>query len=741
MEERNYYSVKAQILQVRPLVKELMPDIQVQQVLVAFTILRRIDCLIGEYAKKSAAFFADNGKTLSDERLAEKLCEISGGYPFYNFSGYNFERILLSPESIEVVMISYFQGFSDNVKEALEGMRFIQNLAVLQRKNRYLIDLISFFALQDLSEKTLDNEDFIELISSLFDDKGSEIGEFSTNLGLSNLISECLLSEDLRVGKEGYLSIYDPVCGTGGMLALAGVKAKSFAIHQSNICLFGQEVAHTPWAVSKLLVMLSGNEHSKVLYGNTLTEDRFHTQYFQYILADMPFGISWKAIRERIEMESIEPDSRFSMGLPYVGDSQFLFIENIISKMDPMGSRAAFITSPAVLWNGDARSGESRIRRWMFEKDLVETIIALPGGTLTLTTIPVYLWILSNKKDETQKGKVRLIDASSMKSKIRGGGLDGDLVKKIVDEYKSKAVSTMSKILNNDQFGYYEVDLLENGKKKERVTISLDTDIHDFVKKERQPYAKGEITIDYSSVEKGYSILFEKFFAKEEAKMSSLPDATYNLITAIDIVASLKMDIIKIEAREKAQTWEEYPLCAVAGIILGGPKPTEINTEGLPLLSVSYLRKSSDDEPLYAITPRSKCATPNDAIVIVRGENAGEVFRGVDGILSSSVAAIKCIDETAITPQYMYYLLKGHEKTLRSLSKGIAQKSLDLKSLQSLKCSIPPIEVQKKIVSNIDDVVGKIDKIIEYTGNTDNVFATYRQTLIENAVRGKLKIS
>ncbi len=741
MEERNIYSVKEQILQVRPLVKELLPDVQVQQVLVAFTILRRIDCLIGKYAKKSAAFFDDNSKTLSNARLAEKLCEISGGYPFYNYSGYNFERILMSPESIEVVMISYFQGFSDNMKFALDGMHFIQNLSILQRQSRYLVDLIEFFAQQDLSEKSLDNEEFIVLISSLFDDRGREMGEFCTNSGLSNLISECLLSEDLRANKEEYVSIYDPVCGTGGMLATAGFKAKSFAIHQSNICLYGQEIAHFPYAVARVLVMLSGNEHSNVLYGNTLTEDRFRDQYFQYILADMPFGISWKTIQARIQMETYDATGRFSMGLPNVGDSQFLFIENIISKMDPMGSRAAFITSPAVLWNGDARSGESRIRRWMFEHDLIETIIALPSSSHTRTSLPIYLWILSNKKSEEQKGKVRLIDIASMVGKTWRFGLRSELVVKIIDEYKSKNVSAFSQFFKNDQFGYYEVDLLENGKKREKVTISLDTDINDFVKKERQPYAKGEITIDYTSVEKGYSIQFEKFFAKEEVEVSSLPDATYDLLAAIDIVASLKNDITKIKTQTGKIKWEEYPLYLATDIILGGPKPTNNNSEGLPLLSVAYLRNPSSEDPHYEISPRTKCATKEDVIVIVKGENSGEVFRGVDGILSSSVAAIKCIDETAITPQYMYFLLKGHEKTLRSLAKGPAQKSLDLKSLQSLKCSIPPIEVQKKIVSNIDDIVSKIDKIIAYTGSTDNVFATYRQTLIENAVRGKLNIS
>ena len=476
-------------------------------------------------------------------------------------------------------------------------------------------------------------------------------------------------------------------------------------------------------------------------YGDTLTEDAFANNHFQYILADNPFGVSWRPIQERIKMESADVSGRFSIGLPAVYDSQFLFIEHIISKMNPEGCRAAFITNASALWTGSAQSGESRIRRWMFEQDLVETIIALPSGVHTTASIPIYLWILSNKKSISKKGKVRLIDASSLVSKDRRNGLDREFVNLIVDEYQSKIVSINSQIVKNDQFGFYEVDLLENGKKKERVTISLDTDIHDFVEKERKPYSKGEITIDYSSVEKGYSVQFEKFFTKEQIDVASLDDATKDLVPVIDAIASLKKDIVKILGSSASISWEEHPLRAATEVVFGVNRPPVQSTKGLPLLSVSYLRKPSADDNLYEVTPKSKCSSVNDVIVIIRGENTGEVFKGVDGILTPSVAAIKCIDENIIAPQYLYYLLKGHEKTLRSLAKGVAIKSLDSKSIPNMKCMIPPIEDQLRLTSYLNDIVGKIDNIITIMGSTGNVFSAYRQTLIENAVRGRLKIS
>lgn len=740
MTEQNIDIVKTRIWQVCSHVRGIMPDLQLQEVAIAFTFLRRIDCLIGKYAKECSSFYAKNRELLSEERLCEKLREISGGYPFYNHSGYTFKGILLANSSIEVVLNSYLQGFSYNILHFLKGMNFEQNLAILQRQSRYLVELFEFYTDLDLSLSSVDNEEFAELIYPLLHEGIRYFGENITYYELSTLISECLLSVDVREDKNERVSIYDPVCGTGTMLVVAGEKAKEFAIHQDNISLYGQEIAVFPCAIAEALVLLSGNRNSYIQYGDTLTEDMFANNHFQYILADNPFGVSWRPIQERIKKEGADIKGRFFMGLPAVNDSQFLFIEHIISKMRPEGSRAAFISNASALWAGNAQSGESRIRRWMFEHDLVESIIALPSGVHTVASIPIYLWILSNKKNEEQKGKVRLIDASSLVSKDRRNGLDREFVKLIVDEYQSKIISVNSQIVENDRFGFYEVDLLENGKKIERVAISLDTDIHEFVEKERQPYSKGEITIDYSSVEKGYSVQFEKFFTPEQTDITSLVDVTRDLVPVIDTIASLKKDIVKILGRSESKSWKEHPLRAATEVVFGVNRPPIQNNDGLPLLSVSYLRKPSVDDSLYEVSPKTKCSTVNDVIIIVRGENAGEVFKGVDGILSPSVAAIKCIDENIIAPQYLYYLLKGHEKTLRSLAKGVAIKSLDSKSIPNLKCMIPSIDEQIRLASYLDDIVGKIDNVINMIGNTGNVFSAYRQTLIENVVHGRVMV-
>ena len=740
MTEHNNRVSLSRIWQTLSHVRGVMPDMQLQQLAIAFTFLRRIDCLIEKYAKESESFYAKNSERLSDDRLAEKLCEISGGHPFYNYSGYTFKGILTANNSLDVVLNTYLQGFSKNVQEFLDGMNFNKNLAVMQRQSRYLVEMFDLFSEMDMSASSVDNEEFLELISSLI---SSVAREMYTPENLSNLICECLLETDVRKSGENIVSIYDPVCGTGSMLANAGEKAKSFATHQDKISLYGQDVSSFPSAIAKALVLLTGNEFSKVCYGNTLTEDQFPSHHFQYILADMPLGLQWRPIKERIEMESYDTNGRFSIGLPSVSDSQFLFIEHILSKMDPNGCRAAFISTGYVLWGGNASSGESRIRRWLFENDMVETIMALPSGLLSATNVPTYLWILSNKKNQAQKGEARLIDLSIQEEKGSRLSIGEGFIKSSVALYKSWDNSPLSLIVKNEQFGFYEVGLLENGKKKETVTISLDTDIEQHIEKERQPFAKGKITVDYSSVEKGYSVDFSKFFKSEESEITPLEGTTNDALSVINAIELAKPFVQQIgnlkQTHSEDNSWTELPLRSATEVIFGINRPPVLSEDGLPILSVPYLRHPSGDER-YEVTPKTRCATEDDVLVIVKGANTGEVFKGVDGILTPSIAAIKCTNESVITPHYMYYLLKGYEKSLMSIAKGATIKSIDAKMIPDFKCLVPPVEEQIQISEYLDTMIGKIDCIIETLQSEGDTFSKLRQALIENIVRGIWRI-
>ncbi len=732
--------IKKQIWQYYSDNRGLMHGLQMNEFVIAFTFLRRIDCLIGKYAKECETFYLKNREILSDQRLDKALKELSGGFPFYNYSGYNFDSLLNAHNSVEVVVNSYLQGFSDTVKNILRGLNFMENLSVIQSQSRYLVTFFFSFSKFDLSASSVDNEEFKEIIFYLITIISKNEPLFYTSEVLSNIISKCLFSDDIRQGKDGNINIYDPVCGTGILLATACEEARPFVIHQENIGLYGQEIFEFSSAVAMALVLLSGNENSKVFHGDTLIDDKFRNEQFQYIVADLPFNLQWDHYRERIYKECDDVNGRFCIGLPNTTDSQFLFIEHIISKMDSNGCRAAFTTTGSVLWGGPATSGESRIRKWLFENDLVETIIALPKGIQSRTNIPVYLWIISNIKKDNQKGKVRLIDASLKGRRKNNIDIDEDFALSVINEYDSNIVSDMSQIVNNEQFGYYEVGLLENGKKFETVTISLDTDIHMFVQKERQPYIKGEITIDYTSVEKGYSVNFEKFFENKHEDVADLVDATKDLLPVIDSISSLKNEIVKIIGGTAANSWKEYPLRAVAEIVFKHNKPTTQSSDGLPLLSVSYLTKPSEDSPRFEVTPITVCSTVKDIIVILKGEKSGEVYRGVEGILTPAVALVKCNNEQLLIPQYLYYLLKGHENILKSMIKDVSPNIPASNLILDLRCLIPPVGEQQRLVSYLDNIIGKIDNINCLLGSSENVFSVYRQTLIENVVRGKVII-
>lgn len=753
MEEQNIGKINNSLWRAGSFIRGLVSEGQMQQIIIAFTFLRRIDCLIEQYAPESALFYTKNRERLSDERIDKELRSISGGYPFYNYSGYTFSNIFLSNISIEVVLNSYLQGFSKNVQEFLDGMYFRQNVAILQRQSRLLVDLFDTFSAIDMSIKSIDNEEFVELISSLLKNCSPTWGQFFTYQNLSSFICDCLLSKDIRHSKDEDVTIYDPVCGTGSMLANAGEKAKIIAIHQANIALFGQEISEFPCAMAKALTILTGNENSLVHHGNTLTDDLFSGKYFQYILADIPMGLQWRPIKERIENESFSSNGRFNIGLPSVSDSQFLFIQHIISKMDNQGSRAAFITNRLVLNNGDVKSGESRIRRWLFERDLVEAIIALPGGVLPHSNIPVYLWILNNRKDDSRFGRVQLINGSS---KQLAGSKDF-VFKHILDAYKhSYNDGIISKIINNQDFGFYELRLMEIGGPTRTVTIGLNTDINKYIKEEVTPFAKGEITVDYSSVEKGYSVVFEKHFktrVEKDTNELNIEDLSNKVLSLIEEFRSFEIDSIlnnyqggnfaKEDTVQYGDTMQNvkpfYPLQFIAEISRGQGKEPDGE---LPYITVSYLRNKNVQSGIHLMKPldrKNKIATDSDVLLINTGANAGEVFQGVSGIPSSTLSIIRA-NEDIVLPKYIYYLLKGNEKYLRNLTKGVSIKSIDLSTLSNAKFQLPSLEEQNQIVSLLDKMIEKIDKIIDLLGGTDNVLTQYRQALIENIIQGKLKI-
>lgn len=720
------------------------------QVLLSFLILRRIDCLIGKYAKQSMEFYLKNRDRYSDERMLSEMQSRFGGYPFYNFSGLNIDSILLSDKSIDVVINNYIQGFSNNVQEILEGLLLRNSIAILQRQSKFLEIVLRTFQEIDLSMNSVDDEEFVELTYSLIERMGgsSYRGGYMTPLPLAKLMTE-ILFQQIILGKssDDVISIYDPVCGTGNLLSLAYNKAISHYFHHHLISLCGQDIDYHSSSIAKAMVLLLGNEFSAICHGDTLINDFFLDRKFDYILADMPLRQSWKHIKD-----IVVGDSRFFAGLPGYHDSQFLFIEHMVSKMTQC-SRVVFVTSGSILYSGTVSSGESRIRKWLFENDLVDCIVSLPRGVhMPSTLIPLYLWVLTNNKEEQHKGKTLLINVRDTEGgSVRKPSLDDKTIQEILDRYKDYSNTENSQVISNDKFGYYEIAYTEEGyKKQKKVSFSLNTKVEDYFNINIIPYAKGKVTIDYLSVEKGYSIDFNKVFAQKEQTISPADISSKRITPLLKSLSSFQKDIdalleMELKSEEDINNntagWSEYPLNYFANMINGAAKPKNQNSHGLPYLSITNLRDVNAFEEKYEWNPSDiRIATEKDILLVSKGFNAGEVFRGVNGIASNSLVIIRPQNEVVI-PSYLYYLLKGYENHLRSLSAGAGVKSLDTKTINVIKFKLPPIKIQENIVSCLDEIDKKVEFVNQVIGNSDNVFSEYRQALIEAAVRGKLKIS
>lgn len=724
-------------------------EAQCQQLAIAFAFLRRIDCIIGQYADECQAFYTENREKLSDKQLNKRLKEISGGNPFYNVSGYTFERLLKSELSVEVALNSFLQGYCDDILDFLKGMDFSENIAVLMRQSKYLVELFEFYSELDFSATAFSKRRFVDLITILASGGSKADGLFPTPIGLSKLMCECLFEKGkLEHQPNNGIDIYDPACGTGSLLAYAGEKAKAIYGNYTSIDLWGNEISPYSSAIAKALILLTGSDSSYVFEINTLEEDLFAEDpediEFRFIISDLPLGLPWTPFKESVMIESMGEYGRYKHGLPSTKDSQFLFIEDIVSKMEELFGRAAFITSSSVLQGGSVTSGEARIRRWLFETNLVETIIALPSGILSpLTKTPVYLWILScHEFDSDENEKVRLIDANRLVSPDDSFTLNDDFIDAVVREYKSPVETSATRIINKDDLGFYELTIVE-GKKKETVRISIDTDIHEYIEKERKPFAKGEISIDYKSVDKGYSVDFNKFFKLKEPETASLKEASENILSVVDAISSIKEDVELLSKSSSDApimgTWREIPLRAAIEQVRPESRFHSQNMQGIKELSKAYLKGDVSDLELFAITNNGIHTSPKNVFILNIGKNTGMVFKGAIGVVFKSLLAFRSTKESIIDPDYLYYLLKGHEKYFSQIAKSSAQKSLAAKAVLDLKCLVPPIEEQKQIVHFLDGIVDKLDNVIHSVKGSNTIFMEYEQTLIENAVRGRIR--
>lgn len=396
------------------------------KVILPFTILRRLDCVLE--ATKPAVLAEFDAKTkagLNPEPFLVRKAKQS----FYNTSSLDLTTLLGDQDHIRQNLYAYIQAFSPAARDIFERFDFYTQIERLGKAGLlYLV--VEKFANIDLHPDVVDNADmglvFEELIRKFAEISNETAGEHFTPREVIRLMVNLLFIEDddvLTPGNAVVRTIYDPTAGTGGMLSVAG-EYLSEHNPDARLTMFGQELNDESYAICKADMLIKGQDVGNIVVGNTLSEDGHSGKKFDYMLSNPPFGVEWKKVEKEVRKEAAGKgfDGRFGPGLPRVSDGSMLFLLHLIAKMRPAvdgGSRIGIVLNGSPLFTGGAGSGESEIRRYVLENDLVEAIIGLPTDMFYNTGISTYIWILSNKKPDERKGWVQLIDASSFWQKIR----------------------------------------------------------------------------------------------------------------------------------------------------------------------------------------------------------------------------------------------------------------------------------------------------------------------------------
>ncbi|CAN5476154.1 class I SAM-dependent DNA methyltransferase [soil metagenome] len=434
-------------------------------VVLPFTILRRLDCVL-EPTKQAVL---NEAKTRGDAASASVFLTKAAGQSFYNTSGFTLKSLMGDPAGIRANLLDYVRGFSANVRDIFEKFDFEKQLEKLDSEN-LLYMLTQRFTEVDLHPDAVSNIEmglmFEELIRKFAENSNETAGEhFTPREVIRLMVSLLFIADDEALTKPGVVrSIYDPTAGTGGMLSVADEYLLGLN-PDARLVMYGQEVNGESYAICKADLVIKGQDIRNIILGDTLTDDGLPGLTFDYGLSNPPFGVDWKKQQPTIQKEYDQEgfNGRFGPGLPRVSDGSLLFLLHLVRKLRPKaqgGGRAGIVLNGSPLFTGGAGSGESEIRRYLLENDLLEAIVALPTDMFYNTGIATYLWIIDNDKRAERKGTVQLIDGTGFSHKMRKSlgskrkELGPDDIQTIVQLYGDANESDVSKTFRNEDFGY-----------------------------------------------------------------------------------------------------------------------------------------------------------------------------------------------------------------------------------------------------------------------------------------------
>lgn len=522
------------------------------KVILPMTVLKRFDDVLAptkEAVVKKAEELQAQGMIPA---LMDGILSQISGYQFYNKSKFDFKKLLAEPDNIEENFEDYIHGFSENVQDILTRFKFADEIKTMNSGNVLYVVIQEFNSEKgDMSLGKITSADmgyiFEELVRKFSESYDEQAGAHFTSRDIIYLMTELLVAPEKDNIKAHGCSktAYDMTMGTSQMLGCLEEKLKDINDNATVDC-FGQEFNPETFAIAKADMLIKGSNASRMMYGDTLSDDKFSGYEFDYIISNPPFGIDWKKERTAVQDEAkLGYDGRFGPGLPAISDGQMLFLLNGVKKLKEGAGRMAIIQNGSSLFTGDAGSGASEIRRYVITEDLVEAIVQLPTDLFYNTGISTYIWLISKNKSDERKGKIQLIDASKCFEKRRKNignkrvDLSSNCIDLIVnaynnfsnDTYQNGDLSVESKVFDNDYFGYTKVTVLtpildENGQpilkkgkpqpdkaKTDTESIPLNEDIDEFIKKNVLPYNEFAY-LDRKKDKIGYEIPFTRLFYK-----------------------------------------------------------------------------------------------------------------------------------------------------------------------------------------------------------------------------------
>ena len=525
------------------------------KVILPFTVLRRLDCVLE--ATKDAVLVEKATREKAGLNPEPFLLR-KAGQLFYNTSPLDLKKLMGDQDHIGENLRAYMQAFSPAVRDIFESFEFHTQIDKLA-KSGLLYVVTEKFANIDLHPNVVSNEQmgavFEELIRKFAELSNETAGEhFTPRDAIRLMVNLIFIEDDAALTKPGVVrSLYDPTAGTGGMLSVADEHLTSLN-PGARLVMYGQELNPESYAICKADMLIKGQDIANIIFGNTLSADGLIGKVFDYMLSNPPFGVEWKKIEAviRKEFEQMGFNGRFGPGLPRVSDGSLLFLLHLINKMRPAvdgGSRFGIVLNGSPLFTGGAGSGESEIRRYVLENDLVEAIIALPTDMFYNTGISTYIWIVSNRKPASRKGKLQLIDASSLWQKMRKSlgskrkELSAEHIEDITRLFGHFEESTreidgnnvpISRIFKNEDFGYRTITVerperdadgkivlgskgkgkgkpLADASLRDTENVPLSEDVETYFKREVLPHAS-DAWIDHEKTKVGYEIPFNRHF-------------------------------------------------------------------------------------------------------------------------------------------------------------------------------------------------------------------------------------